>query len=239
VTYIIMVAADSIHRRNGIGGRNFRRRGDLKEEEADGDKINQGEQIGLLSAEEDAAETGKANIDLLPDSPPRSPKKEEQTMTDADSDQRRSSSSRQASLSIDSPKARSKSPRNGIKALKDGPTQFATGRPRAENKAFKTFEAIKSSIYQNAKVGKSRGHEKEAMVCECHYRHGVDDPSAACTEEADCINRITQVECIKSECNCGQYCQNQRFQKGQYADVEIIDAGKKGFGLRAGADISA
>lgn len=168
------------------------------------------------------------NTALLPDSPPRSPSKEEEV----ELDQKRSSSSRQPSLNADSPN-------NESTIIRNGPTQFANHLPRAESKAIKTFESLKNNSYQNAKVGQSRGYEKEAMVCECRYRHGMDDLILACTEEADCINRLTQVECLKSECNCGQYCQNQRFQKGEYANVEIIETEKKGFGLRAGSDVSA
>lgn len=171
--------------------------------------------------------TRTINTALLPDSPPRSPSKEEEV----EQDQKRSGSSRHASLNADLPS------RETV-VIRNGPTQYATHLPRAESKALKTFEGLKANSYQNAKVGQSRGYEKEAMVCECRYRHGTDDLIMACTEEADCINRLTQVECLKSECNCGQYCQNQRFQRGEYADVEIIETEKKGFGLRAGSNIS-
>ena len=166
---------------------------------------------------------------LTPDSPSL---KEEQFLADADSDQKRSSSSRQASLSLDSPKG-------ATKPLPKGPTQYATHLPRGESKALKTFERLKANWYQNSKVGRSRGHKKEAMVCECRYRYGIDDPAIACSEDADCINRLTQVECLKAECNCREHCQNQRFERGEYADVEVIETEKKGFGLRAGSTIAA
>ncbi len=45
------------------------------------------------------------------------------------------------------------------------------------------------------------------------------------------------MECIDSECNCGTSCQNQRFQRRQYANVSVIKTEKKGFGLRANADL--
>ncbi|UZJ53052.1 hypothetical protein CBS101457_002372 [Exobasidium rhododendri] len=225
-----MVAVKSRPKRDLVDEEKVGWRDDVKEEELFDEKMQKEVDFSVRPG---VHKTERINLALLPDSPPHSPtKKEEQALADVDSDQKRSSSSRQASLSIESPKT-------DAKALRDGPTQFATDRPRAENKAFKTFERMKASSYQNAKVGRSKGHEKEAMVCDCRYRHGIDDPLLACTEEADCINRLTQVECLKSECNCGQYCQNQRFQKCQYADVEIIETEKKGFGLRAGSDISA
>lgn len=37
--------------------------------------------------------------------------------------------------------------------------------------------------------------------------------------------------------NCGGGCQNQRFQRKQYADVSVIKTEKKGFGLRANAEL--
>lgn len=68
---------------------------------------------------------------------------------------------------------------------------------------------------------------------------GPDPPTAvdACGSDSDCINRLTQVECLESECRCSVSCQNQRFQKREYADVEIVQTEKKGFGIRAGSEI--
>jgi len=63
--------------------------------------------------------------------------------------------------------------------------------------------------------------------------------NAACGDNSDCINRMTSMECTQDDRACGQDCQNQRFQKRQYADVSVIKTEKKGFGLRANSDISA
>jgi [histone H3]-lysine36 N-trimethyltransferase len=68
---------------------------------------------------------------------------------------------------------------------------------------------------------------------------------------------MTLFECEEDECRPGNYCQNQnyvagstlsssppyalppgRFRRKQYATVEIVLKEKKGFGLRAGEDIS-
>ncbi len=46
------------------------------------------------------------------------------------------------------------------------------------------------------------------------------------------------MECVDSECNCGAACQNQRFQRKQYANVSVIKTEKKGFGLRANTDLN-
>lgn len=45
------------------------------------------------------------------------------------------------------------------------------------------------------------------------------------------------MECTDDECNCGAWCQNQRFQRRQYAKVSVIKTEKKGFGLRADTDL--
>ncbi|KAJ3528888.1 hypothetical protein NM688_g7933 [Phlebia brevispora] len=66
---------------------------------------------------------------------------------------------------------------------------------------------------------------------------GVDDPEDACGHDSDCINRLTQVECMPGDCRCGAYCQNQRFQRKQYAPIHIVQTEKKGFGLRAAEDL--
>jgi [histone H3]-lysine36 N-trimethyltransferase len=44
------------------------------------------------------------------------------------------------------------------------------------------------------------------------------------------------MECV-GDCGCGSGCQNQRFQQRQYAKVSVIKTEKKGFGLRADADL--
>ena len=64
-----------------------------------------------------------------------------------------------------------------------------------------------------------------------------DGENHACGEDSDCINRATKMECIDSECNCGTGCQNQRFQRKQFAKVSVIKTEKKGFGLRTNTDL--
>lgn len=45
------------------------------------------------------------------------------------------------------------------------------------------------------------------------------------------------MECVDTECNCGLGCENQRFQRKQFADVSVIKTEKKGYGLRANNDM--
>ena len=47
------------------------------------------------------------------------------------------------------------------------------------------------------------------------------------------------MECVGSACGCGADCQNQRFQKRQYADVDVILTEKKGYGIRINKDTPA
>jgi [histone H3]-lysine36 N-trimethyltransferase len=66
----------------------------------------------------------------------------------------------------------------------------------------------------------------------------VGGKNHACGEETDCINRATKMECVDGDCNCGVRCQNQRFQRRQYANVSVITTEKKGYGLRANTDLN-
>lgn len=45
------------------------------------------------------------------------------------------------------------------------------------------------------------------------------------------------MECLDEECNCGAQCQNQRFQRKEYAKVSVIKTEKKGYGLRTDTDL--
>lgn len=108
--------------------------------------------------------------------------------------------------------------------------------PRAEEDARLTFTEIPKNHYQYQTLGRSR-EALESMTCDCQYDHGVDDPSDACGHGSDCINRLTQVECLPDDCKCRSYCQNQRFQRKQYAPIHIVQTEKKGFGLRAADNI--
>ena len=63
--------------------------------------------------------------------------------------------------------------------------------------------------------------------------------NVSCGEDSDCINRATKVECAAGTGNCKDGCQNQRFQRKQYANVSVIKTEKKGFGLRTDEELQA
>ncbi|EIW76613.1 SET domain-containing protein [Coniophora puteana RWD-64-598 SS2] len=122
-----------------------------------------------------------------------------------------------------------------VKPRPKGP-QLIGDLPRAEAAAMSTFVELPGNHYQYGTLGRAR-EAFEGMACDCQFEPGVSDPSDACGPHSDCINRLTEVECIPGECRCRNYCQNQRFQRKQYANIEVVQTEKKGFGLRAGSDI--
>ncbi|KAJ7222364.1 histone methyltransferase [Mycena pura] len=116
------------------------------------------------------------------------------------------------------------------------PVQLIGELPVAQIEALATFEEISENNYQNKSLGRSR-EALEGMTCECIYRPGTDLPQTACGHGSNCINRLTQIECLPNDCRCRSHCQNQRFQRKEYADIEIVLTAKKGYGLRAEDDI--
>ncbi|ORY86078.1 hypothetical protein BCR37DRAFT_385575 [Protomyces lactucae-debilis] len=106
--------------------------------------------------------------------------------------------------------------------------------PSARDAAASEFLELSHCIYQSKDMGESG--QEEIMSCDCKPEFD-GDYNGACGSESNCINRITSIECLDDECNCGEGCQNQRFQRRQYADVDVIDAGPKGYGLRAMQDL--
>lgn len=90
----------------------------------------------------------------------------------------------------------------------------------------------------------------------------MDDNDQACGVDAGCVNRLLQIECEPDDCRCFHHCQNQRcarvagrrgcvggadpvpptrtrFQKKEYAPIDIVRTEKKGFGVRAREDMVA
>jgi SET domain-containing protein len=123
--------------------------------------------------------------------------------------------------------------------------------PDSTEEATSKFQVIRDCLYGSKYMGSS---EHEALGCDCSEEwrkltpnRGVtsggltlgagDGQNHACGEDSDCINRATKMECVDDECNCGAGCQNQRFQRKQFAKVSVIKTEKKGYGLRADTDL--
>ncbi|KAH8752563.1 hypothetical protein F5883DRAFT_203437 [Diaporthe sp. PMI_573] len=105
--------------------------------------------------------------------------------------------------------------------------------PDVTEEAKTTFQVIPDCLYGSKNMGAS---EHDALDCDCaeEFHNGKN---TACGEDSDCINRATKMECVDGDCNCGSGCQNQRFQRQQFANVSVIKTEKKGFGLRATVDL--
>ncbi|TVY75780.1 H3 lysine-36 specific histone-lysine N-methyltransferase [Lachnellula suecica] len=115
------------------------------------------------------------------------------------------------------------------------PAQLYDHLPDSTEEAVSLFSIIKDCIYG----GKYMGHsEHDSMDCDCAEQWS-DGKNHACGEDSDCINRATKMECVDNDCNCGNACQNQRFQRKQYADVSVFKTEKKGYGLRANHDLAS
>lgn len=124
--------------------------------------------------------------------------------------------------------------KNEIKQkIPDGLQLFLDLEDKTEE-ALGTFTNLDVSTYANKQLGNS-GQGGEFMSCECQeYWDG--DVNLACNDD-DCINRGTKIECINGHSTCGDDCSNQRFQKKQYAPINVIQTAKKGYGVRAQEDI--
>ncbi|KAK4099045.1 methyltransferase-like protein [Parathielavia hyrcaniae] len=107
--------------------------------------------------------------------------------------------------------------------------------PDATPDACGTFQVINDCLYGSRNMGSS---DHDALDCDC-AEEWHDGQNHACGEDSDCINRATKLECVDGDCNCGDGCQNQRFQRKQYAKVSVIKTEKKGYGLRTDADLQA
>ena len=102
-----------------------------------------------------------------------------------------------------------------------------------------SWQKILENVYLVDQSRTKNGRLDRKMRCECELECDEEGrPEEGCGE--DCINRLLMIECHPKSCPCGEYCLNQRFQKKQYADVEMYNTGTaKGWGLRARSDISA
>ncbi|CAK7263417.1 histone methyltransferase set2 [Sporothrix epigloea] len=106
--------------------------------------------------------------------------------------------------------------------------------PDATAEATSKFQVIADCLYGSKNMGLS---DLESLDCDCAEELTGDGRNISCGEDSDCINRATKIECVEGGCNCGDGCQNQRFQQKQYARVSVIKTEKKGYGLRADADL--
>ncbi|KAH6671511.1 SET domain-containing protein [Plectosphaerella plurivora] len=132
------------------------------------------------------------------------------------------------------PKSRSASTSSGPKKTKKTVPLY-NDLPDATEDSCTTFQVIPDCLYGSKNMGST---DVDALDCDCQEEwHGGVNHS--CGEDSDCINRATKMECVTDAGNCGAGCQNQRFQRKQFANVSVIKTDKKGFGLRANKNMQA
>ena len=86
---------------------------------------------------------------------------------------------------------------------------------------------------------KSSRKAEKRMTCECSFTPEMAmEGRLGCTSPTECFNRMLYVEC-GSRCSAGGYCANKRFQRREYAPLELFKAGEKGLGLRSKSDLGA
>ncbi|CRK99723.1 CLUMA_CG012963, isoform A [Clunio marinus] len=100
----------------------------------------------------------------------------------------------------------------------------------------KRYETIRDNIYSK-KSDKKVCKVNKTMKCDCTItEEEVKNGELGC--QFNCINRILYIEC-GAKCRCGEYCDNQQFQRYNYSACSVFDTTTKGFGIRADQDIPA
>ncbi|CCE61354.1 hypothetical protein TPHA_0A02720 [Tetrapisispora phaffii CBS 4417] len=118
----------------------------------------------------------------------------------------------------------------GVSGLKD-----FSGQEDKTEEALRSFIVLDDCKYASKNIGNAKNNE--FMECDC-YEEFEDGRNKACSEYSDCINRLTLIECVNGLCNtCGDNCENQKFQKKEYADISIFKTELKGYGVRANSDL--
>ncbi|XP_076636697.1 SET domain containing 2 [Colletes latitarsis] len=96
------------------------------------------------------------------------------------------------------------------------------------------FEYLPENLYLTERY---TNKETKRMVCDCFLtEEEIERGELGCGE--DCLNRLLMIEC-GPRCVVGDRCTNKRFQNCEYAKCEVFRTEKKGFGLRAIADLLA
>ncbi|KAJ3120871.1 hypothetical protein HK098_004187 [Nowakowskiella sp. JEL0407] len=112
--------------------------------------------------------------------------------------------------------------------------------PASDLDTWKEAKQTYTHILENTFKGGANGKvpKEDSLPCGCTYNAAIEFcKEDACGDER-CINRALLIEC-SDDCSFGMHCQNKRFQRRQYAPLEIFRADKKGFGLRATGPIKS
>lgn len=78
-------------------------------------------------------------------------------------------------------------------------------------------------------------NEKDDIDSECKCKFDEENP---CGQWSNCLNQLTYTEC-GANCKAGVKCENQRFQKRIYPNIEVRKVEGKGWGLFAAEEIKS
>ncbi|KAL1919081.1 uncharacterized protein VTP21DRAFT_2462 [Calcarisporiella thermophila] len=107
--------------------------------------------------------------------------------------------------------------------------------PDVTEEAMGVYVHITSNIYKG-NTGLAENGTDGDLPCQCTFDPLLKEDEMACGESSECINRMLMVEC-GDNCPSGLHCKNRRFQRKEYADVDVIKTEKKGYGLRTRKDL--
>ncbi|KAF7266294.1 hypothetical protein GWI33_020325 [Rhynchophorus ferrugineus] len=174
----------------------------------------------ILSYEADGSDTNSVHSEQEKVTSPQAQKK--------DKPKAKSKSAENISLSnSNSPQSENYPPipkADGVKADKSGQAEIEA--------RLKSFVHLKENNY---KTDRQICKEAQEMVCDCFLaEEDIQKNEFGCGE--DCLNRLLLIECGRL-CQVNERCTNKRFQRGQFAPVEVFKTEKKGLGLRAAANI--
>lgn len=97
------------------------------------------------------------------------------------------------------------------------------------------YEKIEQNVFR---INLDQLKKDKVLPCECSRdpMNTISEDSA-CGETSKCLNRTMNIECDPKSCPIKNHCQNQRFQRLSYANIEIFQTNTKGLGIRAASDI--
>lgn len=100
----------------------------------------------------------------------------------------------------------------------------------------RNYDTILDNIYSK-KSDKKVCKVNKTMKCDCTItEEEVKNGEMGCLY--NCINRLLYIEC-GAKCRCGEFCDNQQFQRHNYSQCSVFDTTNKGFGIKADTDIPA
>ncbi|KAI4488685.1 hypothetical protein M0802_011393 [Mischocyttarus mexicanus] len=112
-----------------------------------------------------------------------------------------------------------------IIGTKAGPLINIDAKDKEMEERLSQFEYLRENLYLTDRY---TNKETKRMVCDCFLtEEEIERGELGCGE--DCLNRLLMIECDR--------CTNKRFQNCDYAKCEVFRTEKKGFGLRAVADL--